>query len=268
MAIKTETAFETRGKKCWCSFFFFYVFLHILKYYHVSDSVYRQHWLKILILKNLCILEQYKTLISPLVPELCWFWRLHNFNESLVIFTEHHVIVSVIQCGPPPQVHHGKVEGTDHSWGASVSYSCFHGYQLSAPAVLTCEGNGTWTGDVPQCLRKFADRCFLHGPRHFLPLMSRLLTTSQLCLCHWSCPVWRPRLPRRRIPRGEHLFLPVSGRMLLLLLLFMSGVLGGRCSPTVVLLLQQGFLLFLCKSRKDANTECVLCESTHKVSSQ
>lgn len=64
--------------------------------------------------------------------------------------------VSVIQCGLPPQVYHGKVEGTDHCWGSSVSYSCFHGYQLSTPAVLTCEGNGTWTGDVPQCLRKSA----------------------------------------------------------------------------------------------------------------
>uniref|UniRef100_A0A8C5D222 CUB and Sushi multiple domains 1 n=1 Tax=Gouania willdenowi TaxID=441366 RepID=A0A8C5D222_GOUWI len=59
---------------------------------------------------------------------------------------------TVIQCGPPAQVHHGKVEGSDHSWGSSVSYSCFRGYQLSAPAVLTCEGNGTWTGDVQQCL--------------------------------------------------------------------------------------------------------------------
>uniref|UniRef100_A0A3B5LXI6 Uncharacterized protein n=1 Tax=Xiphophorus couchianus TaxID=32473 RepID=A0A3B5LXI6_9TELE len=58
----------------------------------------------------------------------------------------------VIQCGHPPQVLNGKVEGTDDSWGSSVSYSCFQGYQMSIPAVLTCEGNGTWTGDIPQCL--------------------------------------------------------------------------------------------------------------------
>uniref|UniRef100_A0A8C6KQM8 CUB and Sushi multiple domains 1 n=1 Tax=Nothobranchius furzeri TaxID=105023 RepID=A0A8C6KQM8_NOTFU len=58
----------------------------------------------------------------------------------------------VIECGPAPQVIYGKVEGTDHSWGSSVSYSCVDGYQLSTPAVLTCEGNGTWAGDVPQCL--------------------------------------------------------------------------------------------------------------------
>lgn len=64
--------------------------------------------------------------------------------------------IPVIQCGSPPQVSHGKVEGTDHCWGSSVSYSCFHGYQLSTPAVLTCEGNGTWTGEVPRCLRKWA----------------------------------------------------------------------------------------------------------------
>lgn len=189
--------------------------------------------------------------------------------ESLVIFTEHHVIVSVIQCGPPPQVHHVKVEGSDHSWGASVSYSCFHGYQLSAPAVLTCEGNGTWTGDIPQCLRKSADRCFLHGPRHFLPLMSRLLTKSQLCLCHWSCPVRRPWLSRRRIQRGEHLFLPVSGRMPPLLF-FTDAVVRERPAGWTLLahsriITATGILQFLCKCVKMLVLNACLHRCTDKV---
>ena len=60
----------------------------------------------------------------------------------------------VIHCGAPPAVHHGRVEGSDHTWGSSVSYSCSEGYQLSSPGVLACEGNGTWRGEIPQCLRK------------------------------------------------------------------------------------------------------------------
>uniref|UniRef100_A0AAZ1X1T4 CUB and Sushi multiple domains 1 n=1 Tax=Oreochromis aureus TaxID=47969 RepID=A0AAZ1X1T4_OREAU len=75
-------------------------------------------------------------------------------------------VCQVIQCGAPPQVQNGKVEGTDHSWGSSISYSCFHGYQLSTPAVLTCEGNGTWTGDIPQCLRKLACHRIYYTPQH------------------------------------------------------------------------------------------------------
>ncbi|XP_046885306.1 CUB and sushi domain-containing protein 1-like [Hypomesus transpacificus] len=58
----------------------------------------------------------------------------------------------VIHCGAPPAVHHGRVEGSDHTWGSSVSYSCSEGYQLSSPGVLACEGNGTWRGEIPQCL--------------------------------------------------------------------------------------------------------------------
>lgn len=88
--------------------------------------------------------------------ELC----IHYMTPVLEIITTT-VCVLVIQCGPPPQVHYGNVEGIDYSWGSSVSYNCFNGYQLSTPAVLTCEGNGTWTGDVPQCLRKLAGLCRL-----------------------------------------------------------------------------------------------------------
>ncbi|KAL2306814.1 hypothetical protein Nmel_004752, partial [Mimus melanotis] len=60
-----------------------------------------------------------------------------------------------ITCGPPPAVLYGRVEGSDYRWGASVSYSCAEGYQLSNTAILSCEGRGVWRGDIPQCLPVF-----------------------------------------------------------------------------------------------------------------
>ncbi|XP_010018280.1 PREDICTED: CUB and sushi domain-containing protein 1-like, partial [Nestor notabilis] len=64
-------------------------------------------------------------------------------------------ICKAITCGPPPTVLYGKVEGSDYRWGASVSYSCAEGYQLSNTAILSCEGRGVWRGDIPQCLPVF-----------------------------------------------------------------------------------------------------------------
>ncbi|KAB0392570.1 hypothetical protein E2I00_016586, partial [Balaenoptera physalus] len=63
-----------------------------------------------------------------------------------------------VTCGQPPPVQDGKVEGSDLRWGASVSYSCAQGFQLSHPAILSCEGRGVWKGEVPQCLRKSSGR--------------------------------------------------------------------------------------------------------------
>ncbi|XP_036402136.1 CUB and sushi domain-containing protein 1-like [Megalops cyprinoides] len=57
-----------------------------------------------------------------------------------------------IMCSQPPTISYGKVEGSDFQWGSSVTYSCFEGYQLSLPGIATCEGNGTWRGEIPQCL--------------------------------------------------------------------------------------------------------------------
>lgn len=59
-----------------------------------------------------------------------------------------------ITCRAPQAIPNGKVVGSDFSWGSSVSYACLEGYQLSLPAVLTCEGNGSWSGEIPQCFRE------------------------------------------------------------------------------------------------------------------
>ncbi|KAH0631151.1 hypothetical protein JD844_005313 [Phrynosoma platyrhinos] len=62
-------------------------------------------------------------------------------------------VCKAIICKPPQVIPNGKVVGSEFSWGSSVSYTCLEGYQLSLPAVLTCEGNGSWSGELPQCFR-------------------------------------------------------------------------------------------------------------------
>lgn len=79
-------------------------------------------------------------------------------------------------CKPPQLIPNGKVVGSDFMWGSSVTYACLEGYQLSLPAVLTCEGNGSWTGELPQCFRKS-----LTGGLRGTHVLAPLLPRSELC---------------------------------------------------------------------------------------
>uniref|UniRef100_A0AAZ3QFV8 CUB and Sushi multiple domains 2 n=1 Tax=Oncorhynchus tshawytscha TaxID=74940 RepID=A0AAZ3QFV8_ONCTS len=101
-----------------------------------------------------------------------------------------------IVCTAPPPIPNGQVVGTDFTWGNSVSYACNQGYQLSLPTMITCQGNGTWIGEKPQCFLGCPARQFLRdveGSRLVccvfqIPVLSVVCFRSQSCLLCVSDP--------------------------------------------------------------------------------
>ncbi|AWO97474.1 putative sushi von Willebrand factor type A EGF and pentraxin domain-containing protein 1 [Scophthalmus maximus] len=57
-----------------------------------------------------------------------------------------------ISCTPPQPIESGFVEGQDHSFGVTIFYSCFPGFQLVGQDHLTCEEFG-WSSSVPVCVQ-------------------------------------------------------------------------------------------------------------------
>ncbi|XP_053715495.1 sushi, von Willebrand factor type A, EGF and pentraxin domain-containing protein 1 isoform X1 [Synchiropus splendidus] len=56
-----------------------------------------------------------------------------------------------ISCTSPQSIENGFVEGQDHSFGVTIFYSCFPGFQLVGQDHLTCEEHG-WSSVAPLCV--------------------------------------------------------------------------------------------------------------------
>lgn len=52
------------------------------------------------------------------------------------------------------------VGATSYKIGALVKYRCERGYKVIGEPLSTCEDNGQWSGDVPQCVCKFPEGLF------------------------------------------------------------------------------------------------------------
>ncbi|CAH1243596.1 CR1 [Branchiostoma lanceolatum] len=63
-----------------------------------------------------------------------------------------------VSCGAPPQLLHGFVNGTDHTYKQKVEYTCDTGYVMEGGAQLQCQADKSWSGTAPICKRVYCGR--------------------------------------------------------------------------------------------------------------
>ena len=57
-----------------------------------------------------------------------------------------------MNCGPPGVPQNGNVGVITTTFGATVMYSCSPTYILCGDDTRICQGNGSWSGVVPDCI--------------------------------------------------------------------------------------------------------------------
>ena len=61
---------------------------------------------------------------------------------------------SFLDCGPPYTPSNGVVDVPGTTLYAQIAtYTCFTGYELQGPAIVSCKGNGKWSAK-PTCTIK------------------------------------------------------------------------------------------------------------------
>ena len=59
-------------------------------------------------------------------------------------------------CDPLYAPENGSFNSNDTHYGAEVKFSCVSGFMIDGEAMITCGLNGTWSADIPECIRKYA----------------------------------------------------------------------------------------------------------------
>ena len=62
---------------------------------------------------------------------------------------------AVVTCGDPGTPTNGQRELLGQSFGTQVTYTCDVGYELEGNGQRTCQARGQWSGQLPECTRKY-----------------------------------------------------------------------------------------------------------------
>ena len=57
-----------------------------------------------------------------------------------------------ISCGNPGVPHRGILIGNQFTFGQTVRYECDDFYEVAGEEELTCEADGEWSDDIPDCV--------------------------------------------------------------------------------------------------------------------
>ncbi|XP_069779037.1 sushi, von Willebrand factor type A, EGF and pentraxin domain-containing protein 1 isoform X2 [Narcine bancroftii] len=57
----------------------------------------------------------------------------------------------LVSCGSPSQIRNGITNGSNYTYGSVITYDCDSGFFLVGPMQRSCQDNGKWSGEVPQC---------------------------------------------------------------------------------------------------------------------
>ena len=60
-------------------------------------------------------------------------------------------LCSHIDCPDPGIPNNGRRNSSNFSYGASISFTCNAGYELSGNSLIMCEGKEKWSGPLPTC---------------------------------------------------------------------------------------------------------------------
>ncbi|PIK43484.1 putative sushi, von Willebrand factor type A [Apostichopus japonicus] len=66
-------------------------------------------------------------------------------------WTEANIRCKAVQCPALDTPVNGRKDGSGTGYNDRVEFSCDQGLSLHGESVLTCQGDGTWSADVPEC---------------------------------------------------------------------------------------------------------------------
>ena len=84
-------------------------------------------------------------------PELILIGNANITCQANGLWSGSLPMCSHMDCNDPGIPDNGQRQSSNFSYGASISYTCNIGYEISGNSIIECEVEGKWNGTIPTC---------------------------------------------------------------------------------------------------------------------